>query len=230
MSKGQSTPTRTKRLSTPNFGNYTVLDMAVHPEVILTVSHRNGLIEPRYAETGIRSGRPKPILKKSITFQNDSPYFAQLQNIQTRALSKSANNSQEENLNSSCDSELGRADYFRAELERKFSKLNATENFDATQTDNMEYLKYNALSYQQNNNSATSSSSDVSTTETRSVHQRFLQREESEQLIAAMGNGSAAYFQRKPSRSVGDASRVEQVKKSDYFSENEKLSFFFFSF
>lgn len=185
--------------------------MAVHPEVVLTVSHRNGLIEPRYAENGIRTSRPKPILKKSITFQNDSPYFSSLQNVQTqKKLSKSANTSQEENLNSCYDSELGRTnDYFRSALERK---LNATLDFDSTQKDNLEYLKYNALSYQQNNNnnvSATSSNSDVS--ETRSVHQRFMQRQESDQLIAAMATAGRAAFLRKPSRSVGDTTRVDHV-------------------
>lgn len=191
ITKAQSTPIRTKRLSTPCIGNYTVLDVAVHPEVVLTMSHTNGLIEPRYAETGINA-RPKPILKKSITFQNDFGYLSSLrQEHQQRKLSKSLS---ENSGHSSCDSDLSRKDsFFRPTLEKKFSKMNATDNFEATQSDNLEYLKYNALSYQ-----------------IRDTDGRY-QRQDSEQLVAQLANGRAD-LSRKLSRSVGDTMRVEQVQ------------------
>lgn len=193
ITKAQSTPTRTKRLSTPCIGNYTVLDVAVHPEVVLTMSHTNGLIEPRYAETGIHA-RPKPILKKSITFQNDFGYLNSFrQELQQRKLSKSLS---ENSGHSSCDSDLSRKDSFcRPVLEKKFSKLNATDNFEATQSDNLEYLKYNALSYQMR--------------ESLEAEGNY-QRQDSKQLIAQLTNGRAD-LTRKFSRSVGDTTRVEQV-------------------
>lgn len=107
--RGQSTATRTKRLSTPCIpGTYSVLDMAVHPEVVLTMSHSNGRIEPMYAETGV-TGRPKPILKKSITFQGDvSALLARMKDDEkqsklTRSVSASSQESDSDSVNSQPD-------------------------------------------------------------------------------------------------------------------------------
>lgn len=143
MKNRTSQSARSKRLSTPNFGNYTILDVAVHPEVVLAISHTNGMIEPMYAENAIHS-RPKPILKKSfsaIRSDSVSHSFDYLEQIKSR----SDGNSGEGSL-----SQSNRNGFFRNELERKFSNL-SSEDFSSTQNDNMEYLKYNALSYQQNN-------------------------------------------------------------------------------
>lgn len=166
---------RTKRLSTPNFGNYTILDVAgkcfielyygdkrwynqcnarthsvVHPEVVLAVSHTNGMIEPMYAENTMQS-RPRPILKKSFSAIRHESLNHSLDCLD-QLKSKSNGNSRDGNLNnSSYDTKVAiRNAFFRNELERKFSNL-SSDDFSSTQTDNLEYLKYNALSYQQNN-------------------------------------------------------------------------------
>lgn len=105
--RGQSTTIRTKRLSTPCIpGTYSVLNMAVHPEVVLTMSHSNGRIEPMYAE-GALTAQPRPILKKSITFQGDvSALLARMEadddrgKQQTRSVSASS----QEDFDSDCDS------------------------------------------------------------------------------------------------------------------------------
>lgn len=118
---------------------------------MLAVSHTNGMIEPMYAENTIHS-RPKPILKKSFSaIRSDSlsSSFDCLEQLK----SKSNGNSRDGNLNvnSSYDSRTSiRSAFFRNELERKFSNL-SSEDFSSTQNVNLEYLKYNALSYQQNN-------------------------------------------------------------------------------
>ncbi|XP_037040050.1 cGMP-dependent protein kinase, isozyme 1 isoform X2 [Bradysia coprophila] len=141
---------RSKRLSTPNIGNYTILDVAVHPEVVLAVSHTNGMIEPMYAENTMHS-KPRPILKKSFSAIRSDSLNNSLDCLE-QFKSKSNGNSRDGNLNnSSYDARVSiRNAFFRSELERKFSNL-SSEDFSSTQTDNLEYLKYNALSYQQNN-------------------------------------------------------------------------------
>ncbi|KAJ6645894.1 cGMP-dependent protein kinase, isozyme 1 [Pseudolycoriella hygida] len=141
---------RNKRLSTPNIGNYTILDVAVHPEVVLAVSHTNGMIEPMYAENTLHS-RPRPILKKSFSAMRSDSLNNSFDGLE-QLKSKSNGNSREGNLNnSSYDSKaMLRNTFFRSDLERKFSHL-TSEDFSATQKANLEYLKYNALSYQQEN-------------------------------------------------------------------------------
>lgn len=104
--RDQSTATRTKRLSTPCIpGSYSVLNVAVHPEVVLTMSHANGRIEPMHAENA-RSCPARPVLKKSITFQGDvSDLLERLQaddelSKQTRSISASS----QEDFDSDCES------------------------------------------------------------------------------------------------------------------------------
>lgn len=53
-----------KRLSSPNIGDYSILDVDVHPEVVLTVSHTNGEIQPLYADT--KRDKSTPYCKKSL--------------------------------------------------------------------------------------------------------------------------------------------------------------------
>lgn len=109
------------------------------------------MIEPMYAENAMHS-RPRPILKKSFSaVRSDSlsNSFDCLEQFKSR----STGNSRDNNLNnSSYDSKAsaGNSTFFQGELERKFSNL-SSEDFSSTQNDNLEYLKYNALSYQQNN-------------------------------------------------------------------------------
>lgn len=124
--------------------------LLVHPEVVLAVSHTNGIIEPMYAENTIHS-RPKPILKKSFSAMRSDSLNNSFDCLE-QFKSKSNGNSRDGNLNnSSYDSKASiRSAFFRTELERKFSNL-SSEDFTSTQNDNLEYLKYNALSYQQNN-------------------------------------------------------------------------------
>lgn len=231
ITKAQSTPTRTKRLSTPCIGNYTVLDVAVHPEVVLTFSHTNGAIEPRYAETGVRPVRPKPILKKSITFQNDNGYMRSFrEELLLRKLSKSLSEGDEQHHHNgrSSFSMYGSGDtnhtYLRP-IEKKFSRLTAaaTANDDAfeaaRQKDNMEYLKYNALGYQQDNQAKqrqmTMQHPDIPSSQW--VYDD--DRQDSRNLIApTIANGSI----RKTSRSMGDG-RVEQLRKQSDCNEGEYL-------
>lgn len=104
--RGQSTATRTKRLSTPCIpGSYSVLNVAVHPEVVLTMSHSNGRIEPMHAENALTC-QPRPILKKSITFQGDvSDLLARMKADDTlRKQTRSVSASSQESLDSDCDS------------------------------------------------------------------------------------------------------------------------------
>lgn len=108
------------------------------------------MIEPMYAENTIQS-RPKPILKKSFSAMRSDSLNNSFDCLE-QFKSKSNGNSRDGNLNnSSYDSKASiRSAFFRTELERKFSNL-SSEDFTSTQNDNLEYLKYNALSYQQNN-------------------------------------------------------------------------------
>ena len=141
---------RAKRMSTPNIGNnYTVLDVAVHPEVVLTVSHKNGSIIPRYVET-VRS-KPKPILKKSITFQSDSDGSPVYEEIMQKSDSAKAIKLQS-NANAVFDSAMtARTEsYLRSDRVKKLSLMSASQTYGSAQ--NLEYLKNNALSYQQINN------------------------------------------------------------------------------
>lgn len=62
---GTVTNNDTKRLSSPNIGNYSILDFDVHPEVVLTVSHTNGEIQPLYADT--KRDKSTPYCKKSLS-------------------------------------------------------------------------------------------------------------------------------------------------------------------
>lgn len=114
------------------------------------MSHKNGMIEPMYAENTITT-KPRPILKKSFSAIRSDSLNNSLDSLE-QFKSKSNGTSRDGNLNnSSYDSKVSmRNAFFRNELERKFSNL-SSEDFSSTQTDNLEYLKYNALSYQQNN-------------------------------------------------------------------------------
>lgn len=71
IARNQSTVTRTKRMSTPCApGTYSVLNVAVHPDLMLAMSHQNGRIEPISTETVATALGRAPrasVLKKSST-------------------------------------------------------------------------------------------------------------------------------------------------------------------
>lgn len=167
--RGQSTTTRTKRLSTPCIpGTYSVLNMAVHPEVVLTKSHTNGRIEPMYAENGVTGHRPA--LKKSITFQGD------VSALLSRMKADDENNKQNRSVSAS-----------------------SQEDFDSD-TDS---IISQPIRREDNSN--------LRSVDIDRVNQQYRDRCNSERSTTP-SSPVGLEFGRKPSNSLGDGRRVDQVR------------------
>lgn len=134
-----------KRLSSPNIGNYSVLDVAVHPEVVLTVSHANGQIEPRYAHPASQT-KSKQIVKnvKVKSLRHDLTKSLEfIENKSNLYGFRSQNNSQEEDLNTSEESVSSLKDgYYPTTYYSRSFDDNKIE-FQSNQSDNLNYFKYN---------------------------------------------------------------------------------------
>lgn len=74
IARNHSTVTRTKRMSTPCApGTYSVLSVAVHPDLMLAMSHQNGRIEPISTETVATAlGRAGPGAARASVLKNKS--------------------------------------------------------------------------------------------------------------------------------------------------------------
>lgn len=134
--------TKPKRSSSPNIGNYSYLDVAVHPEIMLKVSNKN-------LSASSNKNDIKELKKKSQNIRSNSENSPSHQNellVTKRAISFS------EVLPASivdidtvknCNTELEKPKIVYAEI----------NNYDydilSKEKNNLEYLKYNALSYQE---------------------------------------------------------------------------------
>lgn len=140
--------TKPKRSSSPNIGNYSYLDVAVHPEIMLKVSNKN------LSASSINKTDVKDSKKKSQNIRCNSENSATNQNeltVTKRAISFS------ESLPSSTIDDTVKNCNIQTELEKPkilFAEINnydydVLSGQDTKVKNNLEYLKYNALSYQE---------------------------------------------------------------------------------
>lgn len=140
--------TKPKRSSSPNIGCYSYLDVAVHPEIMLKVTNKN--LDISLNKTDIKANK-----KKSLNIRSNSETSQSHQNESTEA--KRTISFSESSLSSNIDS-LEKCDtYSQAKSEKPkivYAEINnydydTLSGQDSKVKNNLEYLKYNALSYQE---------------------------------------------------------------------------------
>lgn len=139
--------TKPKRSSSPNIGNYSYLDVAVHPEIMLKVSNKN-LSTSSLNNTDIKEEK-----KRSQNIRSNSENSPSHQNeLAKRAISfseslPSSNIDAVENCHTCIShTNLEKPKVLYAEINNfDYDKLSGQ---DSKVKNNFEYLKYNALSYQ----------------------------------------------------------------------------------
>lgn len=185
--------TKPKRSSSPNIGNYSYLDVAVHPEIMLKVSNKN-VSTSSLSNTDIKENKKK---SQNIRSNSENSSTHQKELVETkRTISfseslPSSNIDVVDNCNSSNQSKFEIPKILYAEINNYDYDILSGQ--DSKVKNNLEYLKYNALSYQEQ-------------FDTYPAHQFFIESG----ILGPMGNGSSCF--RKSSKVMAqDFAIKEQV-------------------
>lgn len=144
--------TKPKRSSSPNIGNYSYLDVAVHPEIMLKVSNKN------LSNSSLNKTDVKETKKKSQNIRSNSENSSSQQNelAETKRAISFSESLPSSNIDAveNCDTYIS---YIHTKLEKPKILYAEINNYDydilsgqdSKVKNNLEYLKYNALSYQE---------------------------------------------------------------------------------
>lgn len=130
--------TKPKRSSSPNIGSYSYLDVAVHPEIMLKVSNKTNIKENKKKSVNIRSNS-----ENSQSHQNEPTETKRTISFSESSLSSSLDALEK------CDSQAKFENPKILYAEINNYDYDTLSGQDSKVKSNLEYLKYNALSYQE---------------------------------------------------------------------------------